>query len=137
VFDIEQGDGGLANLFSRAFQSTFLLILFHGMIGSVFFGVSFSLTHFLPACRSFNMTVLVTVSHSAPYGFPDAASLMRGFFSDSNIDYLSPQLYTSGNEGQNDYTTSQGVGWNEYARSRAQVNISLFLPLPSFFYSLI
>jgi len=93
VYDIEQGNSGLSSAFQNSFRTA----------------------------KSKGFKVLVTVSHSAPYGFGDAKTLMEGFFSDGNIDYLSPQLYTSGNEGQNDYTTAQGVGWGDYKKSRARI----------------
>jgi len=86
VYDIEEGDNGLSSLFQQSFQ----------------------------AAKSKGFKVLVTISHSAPYGFGDAGSLMQTFFGDRNVDILSPQLYTSGTEGQNDYTTSGGVGWAQY-----------------------
>jgi len=46
---------------------------------------------------------------------------MRAWFVDANIDYLSPQLYTTGNEGANDWATSGGVQWSEYANCRAKI----------------
>jgi len=86
AFDIEEGDSGLGNAFLNAFR----------------------------ACRNNGYKVLVTVSHSTPYGISDGASLMRTFFSNAGlIDYMSPQLYTSGYEGSNDFTAN-GVGWSEY-----------------------
>ncbi len=63
----------------------------------------------------------VTVSHSAPYGISDGATLMQSFFENSNIDYLSPQLYTTGYETQNDYAISQGVQWKSYATVKAAI----------------
>jgi len=93
VFDVEQGDSGLAGQFETAFQ----------------------------AAHSKGLSVLVTISHSAPYGISDAASLMSNFLSSSNIDYISPQLYTSGTETSNDYTTAAGVNWSSYASSVARV----------------
>jgi len=92
-YDVEQGDSGL----SGAFQNSFA------------------------AARSKGFEVLVTISHSAPYGFGDAYQLMQTFFSDGNINYLSPQLYTSGTEGQNDYTTSGGVSWSMYKDARPRI----------------
>lgn len=62
-----------------------------------------------------------TVSHSAPYDISDASTLMQSFFADPNIDYLSPQLYTTGTETSNDYTTSGGVTWSEYSTAKAAV----------------
>jgi hypothetical protein len=95
VFDIEEGDSGLLSAFNACFQ----------------------------AAKNKGLTVLVTTSHSAPYGFDDAAVLMRSFFQNSNIDYLSPQLYTSGNEASNDYsiTANADVHWQEYASAKATV----------------
>jgi len=93
AYDVEEGDSGLAT----AFQDSFV------------------------TARQSGFIVLVTVSHSAPYGIADAAQLMQSFFADANIDILSPQLYTSGNESYNDYSTTAGVEWSEYATARAAV----------------
>eukprot|EP00798_Chlamydomonas_sp_ICE-L_P016845 gene16845-23125_t len=93
VFDIEEGDSGLATAFANAFAAT----------------------------KAKGLKVLVTVSHSAPYGIPDAAVLMRSFFPNTNIDIISPQMYTFGTEASNDYTTVGGVMWEEYAKSKAAV----------------
>jgi len=93
AFDVEEGQAGLGNQFNSTFQTA----------------------------KKYGFKVIVTVSHSAPYGFSDAAQLMNIFFASSDIDYLSPQLYTSGNEKQNDYATSQGVAWSQYQKSKARV----------------
>jgi hypothetical protein len=93
VFDIEEGDSGLSDAFRSCFS----------------------------AARSKGFSVLVTVSHSAPYGIPDAANLMRSFFSNSDINYLSPQLYSSGTENYNQYDTVAGVQWYEYASAKATI----------------
>jgi len=92
AFDVEEGDSGLSSQFNTAFA----------------------------AAKSHGYTVIVTVSNSAPYGFSDAATLMHDFFSNTNIDYLSPQLYESGEESQNNYATSAGIGWNQYAGAHAK-----------------
>jgi hypothetical protein len=92
-FDIEEGDSGLANAFKSSFS----------------------------AAKAKGMKVLVTISNSAPYGIPDAASLMRSFFPNGDIDFLSPQLYETGEEGSNSYVTSAGVQWSEYAAAKAAV----------------
>jgi hypothetical protein len=91
AFDIEECDTGLAQKFHEAFA----------------------------AAKSNHLHVAVTVSHSAPYGAADAKDLMTAFFADGNIDYLSPQLYTTGNETQNDYTEIQGVTWTDYVGMKA------------------
>jgi hypothetical protein len=46
---------------------------------------------------------------------------MAGLFADENIDYISPQLYTTGHEDGNDYDTSQGVTWKDYVNCKAAV----------------
>ena len=93
VFDSEEGDSGLSSAFATCFRSA----------------------------KSKGLDVLVTVSHSAPYGIADGGSLMRSFFSNPDIHYLSPQLYTSGYEGGNDYSTVMGVQFSEYKTAKADV----------------
>ncbi len=95
AFDIEEADSGLIILF----QETFALAKHRGL------------------------QVLVTTSHSAPYGASDATDMMRAFFQDDNIDYISPQLYTTGEEQVNDFevTASAGISWTEYAHSKAKI----------------
>jgi hypothetical protein len=112
VFDIEEGDSGLSDAFKQCFR----------------------------AARSKGFYVLVTVSYSAPYGIPDAANLMRSFFPNPDINYLSPQLYTSGTETYNQYSTIAGVQWYEYASAKATVipsivTGSLYSSAESFFRS--
>jgi len=87
AFDIEEGDSGLSDLFISTFN----------------------------ACKSNGYKVLVTVSHSTPYGISDGSALMTAFFNNANsIDYMSPQLYTSGTESSNDFT-AVGTQWASYA----------------------
>lgn len=95
AYDVENGDSGLAS----AFQGSFALAKANGF------------------------QVLVTVSHTAPYGIGDADALMAAFFQDANIDFLSPQLYTNGDETANDYQITSGttVTWAQYAKARAAV----------------
>lgn len=93
AFDVEEGDSGLAAGFQQAFA----------------------------AAKAKGFKVLVTVSHSAPYGIADAPALMSAFFQDGNIDVLSPQLYTSGSETANDWATTAGVTWEQYAGARAAI----------------
>lgn len=93
AYDVESGDSGLEDAFATSFQ--------------------------LAYARGF--LVVVTVSHSAPYGVPDAQALMTSFFSSPYIDFLSPQLYTSGQEPTNDFTTASGVEWTDYATAKAAV----------------
>ena len=98
VYDIEDGDSGLAQAFATSFANA----------------------------KANGFSVLVTVSHSQPYGVSDAVSLMTSFFSNSNIDYLSPQLYTTGSEAGNDYT-AVGTSWNAYKSSKAKIVPSVVL----------
>ena len=98
VYDIEEGDSGLAAAFARSFANT----------------------------KAKGLSVLVTTSHSRPYGIEDGSKLMTGFFADSNIDYISPQLYTSGTEASNDFTAI-GTMWKEYASSKAKIVPSVVL----------
>lgn len=92
AYDVESGASGLATEFQASFS----------------------------AAKAKGLKVLVTVSHSAPFGIHDAASLMHSFFADENIDFLSPQLYTTGKEKANDYTYA-GVAWKDYATAKAAV----------------
>lgn len=96
AYDIEVGDGGLGDAFAQSFK----LAKEHGF------------------------KVLVTISHSAPYGIPGAADLMQGFFSDGNIDLISPQLYTTGKETSNSYEDPQ-LSWSAYADSKAKIVLSI------------
>lgn len=93
AFDVEEGDSGLETPFQQLFS----------------------------AAKAQNFKVLVTISHSAPYGIGDGAALMQSFFADPNIDHLSPQLYTTGREPGNDYATSHGVTWQQYAAAKAAI----------------
>ena len=98
VYDIEEGDSGLAAAFKTSFANA----------------------------KAKGLSVLVTTSHSRPYGILDGSELMTSFFADSNIDYISPQLYTSGMEGANDFI-AVGTMWKEYATSKAKIVPSIIL----------
>jgi hypothetical protein len=93
AYDIEEGESGLSALFTAAFAAT----------------------------KARGMTCIVTVSHSAPYAMVDAATVMRAIFADPNVDYLSPQLYSTGYEVGNEWAESGGVSWNEYKNCRAKI----------------
>ncbi|MCF1459919.1 LysM peptidoglycan-binding domain-containing protein [Agrobacterium vitis] len=97
AYDIEEGNSGLSAAFQQSFANA----------------------------RAAGFKVLVTVSHSAPFGIADAKSLMFDFFDDTNIDILSPQLYTTGEEPSNDWATSHGVTWSDYATAKAQIAPSI------------
>jgi LysM repeat protein len=100
AYDVEEGDSGLAQSFAQSFA----------------------------AAKAAGFKVLVTVSHSAPYGITDAAALMASFFTNGNIDFLSPQLYTNGDETANQWATTAGVTWNQYATAKAAVVPAIVTP---------
>ena len=52
---------------------------------------------------------------------------MQSFFKDENIDFLSPQLYTTGKETTNDYTFAR-VPWKDYATAKAATIPSIVHP---------
>lgn len=112
ALDIEECDAGLASQFGEA----------------------------LAAAKAKGMKTMVTVSHSAPYGCDDARVLMQSFFADVNTDYLSPQMYTSGEERQPDFeeTTDAGVAFAEFSQSKAAIIPSIvdethYQPVADFF----
>lgn len=83
-------------------------------------GLSSAFLEAFAKAKAQGLGVLVTVSHSEPFGCQDAIALMKAFLGDSNIDYISPQLYTTGDETMNDYTAI-GTPWSAYADSKAVV----------------
>eukprot|EP01033_Poteriospumella_lacustris_P003985 gene3985-2838_t len=64
-----------------------------------------------PLVKKLGKKVMVTVSL---YGIP-------WFLLDANIDYISPQLYTTGEESSNEFSTEKGVQWSEYAQAKAAI----------------
>ena len=110
-YDIEEGDSGLAQAFSTSFT----------------------------IAKQYKFIVFVTTSHSAPYGITDKVDLMTSFFSNPNIDILSPQLYTFGTESANDYAWD-GTPWSAYASAKAAivpsiVSASMYADAQNFFAS--
>jgi hypothetical protein len=101
VFDIENTNGGAEN---TDFEPMFAVAKTAGFV------------------------VIVTVSHTGGLysNMSDPLGLMQAFFSSSNIDYLSPQLYDSGVELANDYTPSNGwwgptVPWSAWQGCKPKV----------------
>jgi len=78
------------------------------------------------ACKSSGLKVFVTTSHSAPYdtATPQVAiDLVRSWVSDSNIDILSPQLYSSGQErtpelAETNSCKAAGCTWDLWKNAR-------------------
>jgi len=77
------------------------------------------------AAKTAGLYILVTVSHSAPYGCNDSSTLMQTFFDSSDVDYLSPQLYTSGTESVPDFTPNHAVNWTDWAGAKGRFVPSL------------
>jgi hypothetical protein len=46
---------------------------------------------------------------------------MKSFIDNRDIDFLSPQLYESGNEKKNDYSTNHGFKWEEWRGAYSEV----------------
>jgi len=98
VFDIEEcSAAGLADNFASAFRTA----------------------------KEAGLSILVTVSHSAPYGCDDPDVLMKAFFGNDDIDYLSPQLYTNGNEPSPMFDAGNQVKWEDWTGSKARFVPSL------------
>jgi len=93
VFDIEEcSSAGLADSFASAFRTA----------------------------KQAGLSVLVTVSHSAPYGCADPDVLMKSFFTNDDVDILSPQLYTNGNEASPMFDAGNQVKWEDWAGSKGR-----------------
>lgn len=84
-------------------------------------------------CKAAGLKIFVTTSHTAPYKSDspqDAVTLVRSWVSDPNIDILSPQLYSSGDERSPDFAEtnnckSQGCTWALWKGARAAIAPSL------------
>jgi hypothetical protein len=106
-----------------------ILKKFHEDIGYIkdagFVGVCFDIEHTereglyikameeaFAACKKEGLKVLVTVSHSAPIVSRSAGNIVKAWVNSDNIDYLSPQLYSTGKEKQPQFDISKGVQWD-------------------------
>lgn len=98
------------------------------------------------ACKNLNLTVGVTTSHSAPYQCDspeDAIALVKAWVVDSNIDILSPQLYSSGQESAPEFAetascVTQGCTWDLYKGAKAVmaptiVDVSQYAAVETYF----
>jgi hypothetical protein len=104
-FDIEAGDSGLKDNFEQLFA----------------------------AAKKMGLKTIVSVSHSAPYAFADANTLMQSFFQSMNIDYISTQLYTNDFGTANEYIENNSVTWDQFASYFSQRKNSNLQILPSIF----
>jgi hypothetical protein len=74
------------------------------------------------AMKQGGLKVAVTTSHSAPYqcdSADDAVAFVKAWVTDSNIDILSPQLYSSGSETAPEFAetnscVANGCTWDLY-----------------------
>jgi hypothetical protein len=88
AFDIELGDSGLEQDFQDCFN----------------------------AAKKMGLKVIVSVSFSSPYAVDDSETLMESFLNSTNIDFLSPQLYQSGDEGYPVFTAG-ATPWSSWAKT--------------------
>lgn len=67
------------------------------------------------AVKNAGLTVMVTTSHFAPYGFQNKDELGRDWIKNPNIDIYSPQLYTTGAEASNLWINTGGssISWKD------------------------
>jgi len=79
----------------------------------------------LRAAKAAGLKTLVTVSHSAPYGCSDPNTLMLSFFKNGDIDILSPQLYTNGNEAEPSFVAGNQVKWTDWVGAKGRFVPSL------------
>ena len=106
--------------------------------GAGFNGVCFDVeeshdeTQMIPAmeaafasCKAAGLRVYVTTSHSAPVRSSAPGALVASWVANSNIDILSPQLYTSGKEKSPQFDTTGGVAWSSWQGARAVILPSL------------
>lgn len=85
------------------------------------------------AAKQAGLKVFVTTSHSAPYKSDsprDAVQLVKAWVADSNIDTLSPQLYSSGDERSPDFAETDnckdaGCTWAIWRNAAATIAPSL------------
>jgi hypothetical protein len=79
----------------------------------------------LKAAKAAGLGTLVTTSHSAPYACLDPKELMQAFFTNSDVDILSPQLYTSGNEPDPSFDAGNQVKWSDWVGAKGRFVPSL------------
>jgi len=73
------------------------------------------------ATKAAGLKVLVTTSHSAPIKCNACKQVIASWVQSDNIDYLSPQLYSSGTEKQPQTVTSSGVSWDVWKGAKAVI----------------
>merc|ERR1719213_23248 len=81
------------------------------------------------ALKDAGLEVGITVSHSAPYkcdSAADAVAFVKAWVKDPNVAFISPQLYSSGNETSPEYAEtssckSEGCTWDLYKDATVDV----------------
>jgi len=124
------GGGNVAGRWSKASINTLVSIINAGQLSNYQglaldveecyeVGLASSFLAATAAAKARGMETMVTVSNSAPYLCDDARELVFAFFADSNLDYLSPQVYSPGQVEPNFWFDK--VTWEEYRQSKAQI----------------
>jgi hypothetical protein len=88
------------------------------------------------AMRSAGLIVAVTTSHSAPYQCDtpqDAVDILKAWCADSNLDVISPQLYSTGREGAPELVPTNsckdaGCTFDIYTTCKAEIAPSIVEP---------
>jgi len=78
--------------------------------------------------KAAGLTIAITTSHSAPYQTDSpqvAIDLVKSWVEDENVDIISPQLYSSGQEGSPEFAETSscadaGCSWSLYKNSVAK-----------------
>ncbi len=87
-------------------------------------GLSAAFANSFSIAKANNLAVLVTTTNSQPYAIADAPQLMASFFSNANIDYLSPQVFNDQMSGNN-FWQAWSTPWSAWAKAKAKIVISL------------
>ena len=84
-----------------------------------------AMQHAFAACKAAGLRVLVTTSHSAPVRGSSQGAIVASWVANTDIDILSPQLYTTGREHSPNFATSGGVPWSSWRGAHAVILPSL------------
>lgn len=111
---ISKLNAALPQLKSKGYQGVaYDIEICSGTIDASVFEDSFTAT------KAAGLEVLVTMSHSAPYGCSNGEALMTDFVNSTNIDYLSPQLYSDGTTL--DFTPNDQFPWSGFEGAAAKI----------------
>ena len=94
-YDIENGETGLSASFAASFANA----------------------------KANGLRVLLTISSSEPYAIADGPQLMQSFFTNANIDFMSPQVYNDQLNG-NDFM-AEGTPWSAWGKAKAKIVLSV------------